>query len=211
MYSSVINHPTAPVEVKYFFRAAGLSSALNVLRAAVQGESQLKSMPNNTAIMISFAACFALGVSTVANGSQSNLAPSIRALIVETADVLERTGGTPEHRNGVSALFAKQLRKILRLAPQSSGTRLQDDQQLNGQAEAVAMLQSTTTQGENHYQNAQMEGGEESLPSETLPFSGMSNDEIDKAINSTGVGLDALWDDFQFDDSTDLHWLDWPT
>ncbi len=48
IYSSVINHPTAPIEVKRFFRAAGLSSALNVMRAAVQGESRLKSMPNNT-------------------------------------------------------------------------------------------------------------------------------------------------------------------
>jgi hypothetical protein len=48
IYSSVINHPTAPMEVKRFFRAAGLSSALNVMRAAVQGESRLKSMPNNT-------------------------------------------------------------------------------------------------------------------------------------------------------------------
>jgi hypothetical protein len=52
IYSSVINHPTAPGEVKRFFRAAGLSSALNVMRAAVQGESRLKSMPNNTVIMM---------------------------------------------------------------------------------------------------------------------------------------------------------------
>jgi len=52
IYSSVINHPTAPIEVKRFFRAAGLSSALNVMRAAVQGESRLKSMPNNTVIMM---------------------------------------------------------------------------------------------------------------------------------------------------------------
>jgi hypothetical protein len=48
IYSSVINHPTAPMEVKRFFRAAALSSALNVMRASVQGEGRLKSMPNNT-------------------------------------------------------------------------------------------------------------------------------------------------------------------
>jgi hypothetical protein len=48
IYSSVINHPTAPMEVTQFFRAAALSSALNVMRASVQGESRLKSMPNNT-------------------------------------------------------------------------------------------------------------------------------------------------------------------
>ncbi|KAK3070677.1 hypothetical protein LTS18_015039, partial [Coniosporium uncinatum] len=52
IYASVINHPTAPVEVKRFFRSAGLSSALNVMRVAIQGEDKLQSMPNNTAIMV---------------------------------------------------------------------------------------------------------------------------------------------------------------
>jgi hypothetical protein len=47
-YSGVINHPTAPLEVKRLFRASALSSGLNVMRAAIQGEARLKSMPNNT-------------------------------------------------------------------------------------------------------------------------------------------------------------------
>jgi hypothetical protein len=53
LYSSVINHPTAPTEVRNFFHSAGLSSALNVVRAAIQGESQLTSMPNNTGSFLS--------------------------------------------------------------------------------------------------------------------------------------------------------------
>lgn len=109
MYSSVINHGTAPAAARHFFRAAGLSAALNVLRVAVQGESQLKTMPNNTAIMISFAACFALRVSAAADGGKSSLAPSVRTLIAETTDVLERIGSTPVQRNGLSCLFARQL------------------------------------------------------------------------------------------------------
>ena len=100
IYSSVINHPTAPIEVKRFFRAAGLSSALNVMRAAVQGESRLKSMPNNTVIMISFAAMISFRLSTMDTTSNRTLAPSIRILIEETADVLERIGTNPPHRKG---------------------------------------------------------------------------------------------------------------
>ncbi|KAJ5537892.1 hypothetical protein N7494_007371 [Penicillium frequentans] len=108
-YGGVINHPTAPLEVKRFFRAAGLSAALNVLRAAIQGESRLKSMPNNTVIMISFAACSALSLSVTPGDSQSSLAPSVRTLIEETAGVLERIGATPSHRNGASVLYGRFL------------------------------------------------------------------------------------------------------
>jgi len=102
IYSAVINHATAPVEVKHFFRAAGLSSALNVMRAAVQGESKLKSMPNNTVIMISFSAMISSRLSTLDTNSTNNLAPSVRRLIDETAEVLIRIGTSPAHRKGQS-------------------------------------------------------------------------------------------------------------
>ncbi|KAK3936855.1 protein priB [Diplogelasinospora grovesii] len=115
IYSSVINHPTAPTEVRRFFHANGLSSALNVMRVAIQGESQLSSMPNNTAIMISFAACFALRLSGQIAGN-SNLAPSVRTLIEETAEVLERIGSATKHRNGMSALYGKYLKYIVKKA-----------------------------------------------------------------------------------------------
>lgn len=118
IYSSVINHPTAPLEVRHFFRTAGLSAALNVMRAAVQGEAQLFSMPNNSAIMISFAACFALKLSTQITGgnSSSMLAPSVRTLIEETADLLERVGGITKHRNGMGRLYGKYLRILVKKA-----------------------------------------------------------------------------------------------
>lgn len=118
IYSSVINHPTAPLEVRHFFRTAGLSAALNVMRAAVQGEAQLFSMPNNSAIMVSFAACFALKLSTQITGGNSSsiLAPSVRTLIEETADLLEKVGGITKHRNGLGRLYGKYLRLLVKKA-----------------------------------------------------------------------------------------------
>lgn len=124
VYSSVINHPTAPLEARQFFRTASLSAALNVMRAAVQGEQQLFSMPNNTAIMVSFAACFALRFSTQLSGApatSSALAPSVRTLIEETADVLGRIGNITRHRNGMCGLYAKFLRILVKKAAAETG------------------------------------------------------------------------------------------
>lgn len=117
-YSGVINHPSAPSEVKRLFRASALSSALNVMRAAIQGEGRLKSMPNNTVIMICFAACVALNLSTPTAGGRHSLAPSVRNLIDETAAVLERIGSTPSHRNGISVLYGKYLHELVQQAPE---------------------------------------------------------------------------------------------
>lgn len=123
VYSSVINTPTAPVEVRQFFRTASLTAAVNVMRAAVQGEQQLFSMPNNTAIMVSFAACFALGLSThfAAASSTAALAPSVRSLIEELSDVLMRIGNYTPHRNGMCGLYAKYLRILVSKAAAETG------------------------------------------------------------------------------------------
>lgn len=94
------------------------------MRAAVQGEPQLFSMPNNTAIMVSFAACFALRLSAQLAGAavtSSALAPSVRTLIEETADVLGRIGNITRHRNGISALYAKYLRILVKKAAAETG------------------------------------------------------------------------------------------
>ncbi|KAJ4376554.1 hypothetical protein N0V86_006667 [Didymella sp. IMI 355093] len=118
-YSMLLNHPSAPPEVKRSFRASAVSSALNVMRAAIQGESRLKSMPNNTVTMICFAASIALALSTptASKGSNQNLAPSVRKLIQETAAVLERIGSTPSHRNGASVVYGRFLRVLVKQAP----------------------------------------------------------------------------------------------
>lgn len=89
------------------------------MRVAIQGEAQLQSMPNNTAIMISFAACFALTLSAYATDG-SALAPSVRKLIDEAAGVLERIGSVTKHRNGLSVLYGSYLRRIVKKAASAS-------------------------------------------------------------------------------------------
>ncbi|KAF2669134.1 hypothetical protein BT63DRAFT_424843 [Microthyrium microscopicum] len=114
-YTSVINHPTAPKEVKHLFRKSALSSALHLMRVAVNCESQLNAIANNTTIMISFAGAVALKLSTVSPGGQ--VAPSVRSLIEQTADVLIRIGTTPKHRNGSPVIYGKYLKMILSQVP----------------------------------------------------------------------------------------------
>lgn len=79
--------------------------------------------------MVSFAACFALRLSTqLSNGGNANtnsssaaLAPSVRTLIEETSDVLERIGNITLHRNGTCGLYAKYLRLLVRKAAADTG------------------------------------------------------------------------------------------
>ncbi|RDW75848.1 hypothetical protein BP5796_06669 [Coleophoma crateriformis] len=202
-YSTVINLPTAPVEVTRFFRAAGLSASLNVMRAAVQGESQLKSMPNNTVIMISFSACFALYLSTMAEGSNSSLASSIRILIEEAADVLERIGATPEHRNATSSLYGRHLREIVKNSSPAPAQRA--DAHGNGpQSEPMPMPQ-------NQYpgqQNSIITDPAMLMP-EHMQFSAMSDYQIVEAVNNAGNDLEMYPHQIHIDDTAGLDWLDW--
>lgn len=201
----MINHPTAPLEVKRFFHAAGLSSALNVMRAAVQGEGRLKSMPNNTAIMISFAACFALCISAMAAGNNLSLTPSIQILIEETADVLERIGSSPSHRNGTSALYGRHLRKVVRDARASMDLQNQESQRL-----ALQGL-SRNFGGINGpmHQNVQQPNTATFSSFEPLLFSAMSDNQIIEAIDNAGAELETCLPNFQIDDNAGLDWLDW--
>ncbi|KAJ5116528.1 hypothetical protein N7456_000876 [Penicillium angulare] len=199
-YGGVINHPTAPLEVKRFFRAASLSAALNVLRAAIQGEVRLKSMPNNTVIMISFAACSALSLSVTPGDSRSSLAPSVRTLIEETAGVLERIGATPTHRNGSSVLYGRFLRELIRRKPTISHT------QPGRHLDHPDPLLSTMDQG------ASLPVTQPDLPTdiwtEPMQFSAMSDDQIIDAVNRAGSAFGASIPDVPVDDMLSWDWLD---
>lgn len=195
-YGGVINHPTAPLEVKRFFRAAGLSSALNVLRAAIQGESRLKSMPNNTVIMISFAACSALSLSVTPGDSRSSLAPSVRTLIEETAGVLERIGATPSHRNGASVLYGRFLRELIRRGPSMSLQR-DPSRPMDLPDSTLPLLPPT--------QPALVP---DQLWLEPLQFSAMSDDQIVDAVNRAGSAFGASIPDVPVDDMLSWDWLD---
>ncbi|PYI15689.1 Zn(II)2Cys6 transcription factor [Aspergillus violaceofuscus CBS 115571] len=206
-YGGVINHPTAPLEVKRFFRAAGLSSALNVLRAAIQGESRLKSMPNNTVIMISFAACSALSLSAMPANSRSSLAPSVRNLVEETATVLERIGAAPAHRNGTSVLYGRFLRELIRRSPPSLQPEKTSELLPLTQAERS---QPPTTGGS--YEPVIRTQELSSLPSmfwsEPIQFSAMSDDQIIDAVNQVDTAFGTFVPGIPMDDLTHWDWLD---
>ncbi|KAB5559581.1 hypothetical protein GE09DRAFT_1235790 [Coniochaeta sp. 2T2.1] len=235
IYGSVINHPTASTEVRHFFRAAGLSSALHVMRAAIRGESELKSMPNNTAIMVSFAACFALRLSSQF-ASNPNLAQSVRTLIEETADVLERIGSVTLHRNGISTLYGKYLRHIVRKAAIGTETITP-----SGRAAAVDPLQSQVNSAFQQLTSGGGAGGHvnqaqallqdpvvsqpymEPSPwaEQSFQFSAMSDDQVMEALSrvgnefdpSGGGGFGGLGgvggSSFPWEDTATLDWMDW--
>lgn len=203
-YGGVINHPTAPLEVKRFFRAAGLSSALNVLRAAIQGEGRLKSMPNNTVIMISFAACSALSLSVTPGDSRSSLAPSVRTLIEETAGVLERIGATPSHRGGASVLYGRFLRELIRRGPTMPNTQLRPDGRPLDIPDPVL---PPTSLGEQALATTQaLPPGD--LWTEPMQFSSMSDNQIIDAVNRAGSAFGASIPDVPVDNMLSWDWLD---
>lgn len=202
IYGGVINHPTAPLEVRRFFHTAGLTSALNVMRAAIQGESQLLSMPNNTSIMISFAACFALTLSAYATGD-TGLAPSVRNVIDETAGVLERIGTVTTHRNGLSVLYGKYLRQIVKRAANEDGMVgvAQPEMNMTVPTEPIHDGQIST---QTEYLDQQ------TLWPETFHFSAMSDDQIVQALNQPGNDFDPSFGGLSWDDMTNFDWLYWP-
>jgi hypothetical protein len=177
-YGGVINHPTAPLEVKRLFRASTLSSALSVMRAAIQGESKLSSMPNNTVIMICFAACVAMQLSSTPAGTSSQLVPSIFNLVDETAAVLDRIGRITPHRNGSSTIYAQYLRELLQQAsswsqPAEISSNITGSQQFSTNVETSLLDEDPATQHQYAMTSNWME---------PLDFSTMSNDQILESV-----------------------------
>jgi hypothetical protein len=154
-------------------------------------------------------------VSTAADGQHgSDLGLGIRTLIAQTTNALERIGSTPAQRKGVSCLFARQLRQILRLGSrphEAQAPRPTANSSSGRTTEALPSFPDLVPQRQPHNDTLMEvpEPGASNLPSDQLLFSTMSNDQLDEALNNTGVNLDALWDDFQFQNGTDLDWMDW--
>lgn len=208
------------MEVRRFFRTAGLSSALTVMRTAIHGESQLQSMPNNTTIMISFAACFALTLSAYTAGG-STLAPSVRKLIDEAAGVLERIGAVTEHRSGLSTLYGKHLRHIVRRAAKSG---LKNGFKARGSTVSpsapITLESPMPTQAmpmDHHLHPHQHSPAQHQLPHqaaflwpETLQFSTMSDDQIMQVLNQPGNDFEPSFRGLSWDDMNNFDWLHWP-
>lgn len=205
-YCNVINHPTASIEVRQFFRAAGLTSALNVMRVAVQSEDKLKSMPNNTVIMVSFAACFVLGLSTTKRGDQVYLASSAKRTIKEAADVLERIGSWPEHRKGASALFGRHIKRIMKQHTASFESSSVFDNRKNTNPEVTDNFQKTFT-GAPYTLQSTFEAAQNTFPG----FDSMTDDQMLAAIQSAKDDIDNFNAGLQTEDGLFMDWLEWPT
>lgn len=210
------------MEVRRFFRTAGLSSALTVMRTAIHGESQLQSMPNNTTIMISFAACFALTLSAYAAGG-GTLAPSVRKLIDEAAGVLERIGAVTEHRSGLSTLYGKHLRHIVRRAARSGfkngfkarGSTVSPSNPITLEPSpsrpTPPMLMDHPPHPHQHPHAQQPPPHQAAfLWPETLQFSTMSDDQIMQVLNQPGNDFEPSFRGLSWDDMNNFDWLHWP-
>ncbi|KAF2828096.1 hypothetical protein CC86DRAFT_465859 [Ophiobolus disseminans] len=207
-YSMLLNHPSAPPEVKRSFRASALSSALNVMRAAIQGESRLMSMPNNTVTMICFAASIALALSAPMPGKSGNqsLAPSVRHLIEDTATVLERIGSTPSHRNGSSVVYGRFLRVLVKQAPSVIPPLLpppQDPAHPQPGPFSPLIGRDTTTLNTGIVPDQIA-----SFWPEPLDFSAMSYNEVNETVTNADMFSTAMLD-LPWDNSNPLMWTDW--
>lgn len=213
-YSMLLNHPSAPPEVKRSFRASALSSALNVMRAAIQGESRLKSMPNNTVTMICFAASIALALSASLPGKtgNQNLAPSVRHLIEDTATVLERIGSTPTHRNGSSVVYGRFLRVLVKQAPSVNPPaplhpNSQDPEHAMSGPFSPLIGRDTTEHNTGLVQDQIA-----TFWPEPLDFSAMSYNEVNETVTNSELFSAGLLDGGNavgWDGGDPLVWTDW--
>jgi hypothetical protein len=156
-------------------------------------------MPNNTCIMISFAACFAIYLSVKGSGT-NGLATSIKVLIEESAGVLERIGGITPHRNGTSRLYGRHLREVV-------GSEL-SKADVQAQPSRPTYLMEHGPKLPPHPQAPIYQPPVE-VPPMQLQFSAMSDDQINEAIDNAGGELDVNLPNFQMDDRTGLDWLNW--
>lgn len=139
--------------------------------------------------------CFRLN--TLGANSNHSLAPSIRILIEETADVLERIGTNPSHRKGISALYGRHLREVT-----GTGARRQY---------TASEPNNTLAVGHNVMQPQTYPNHSMSRPMDVQPvqFSAMSDDQITQAIRNAEDGLGTDLSSFQMDERSGLDWLDW--
>lgn len=218
-----MNHPTAPLAVHRFFRVGGLSASINVMRTAVQGEALWKSVPNNTVIMIAFAACLALRLSNTQPETNPAIAQSVRNLVHQTADVFQRIGSTPAHRNGASVLYALHLRAMVQKyhpepageegvvhsgvadATAGAGTTQHNWHGDAGQASRQHSQQQSHQQQhlQHHSQQHQQGVGQQPL------FAEMSDVEFSEALKSVESELFATEGAISADWWNNLDWLTW--
>lgn len=150
--------------------------------------------------MISFAACFALTLSAYATGG-SALAPSVRQLTDEVAGVLERIGSVTNHRNGLSTLYGKHLRQIVRRAAKRGKHGFKARGSTVSPSAPLTLETPAPTQ---HMPIDQI------LWPETLQFSTMSDDQIMQVLNQPSNDFEPSFGGLSWDDMSNFDWLYWP-
>jgi hypothetical protein len=193
-YGSVINHRAAPTEIKGLFRNDGMQAAVEVMRTAVRAEKGLTAMPNNTAIMVAYAACVALSLSKAVTERDPAFAVGIWNMVEETAGVLERIAQVTPQRRGFSRMYGQCLRKILdniRGASNNSGgttnAHLRTDD-----AEAMTAIR-----------------GPMYLPDDrpSLEYFAQPDHELYSMINDVMTGNADVLAHQPFEDFSDINWL----
>jgi hypothetical protein len=193
-YGSVINHRAAPTEIKGLFRNDGMQAAVEVMRTAVRAEKGLTAMPNNTAIMVAYAACVALSLSKAVTERDPAFAVGIWNMVEETAGVLERIAQVTPQRRGFSWMYGQCLRKILdniRGASNNSGgttnAHLRTDD-----AEAMTAIR-----------------GPMYLPDDrpSLEYFAQPDHELYSMINDVMTGNADVLAHQPFEDFSDINWL----
>jgi hypothetical protein len=196
-------------------------------------------MPNNTVIMIAFAACSALSLSLAGgpgkkNKNNNRLAPSVLNLIKETADVLERIGATPSHRNGASVLYGRFMRDLVsRAYNYSSEDRQQHPRptypfhslfsseqfhrgssNINNKYNPAESIATTSITYASHRPHITSSTQPTTLAfPDTLQFSSMSGDQIIDAVNNAGLSLGESMPDhqgFPLNEMMPWDWFDYP-
>lgn len=200
-----MNHPTAPTEVHGFFRVGGLSASINVMRTAVQGEALWKSVPNNTVIMIAFAACLALRLSNTQPETNPSIAQSVRSLVHQTADVFERVGSSPSHRHGVSVLYAMHLRAMVNKYHTEPNQVMAV---VNSAQQVPNNTQSNAPSANSWHGGGQAAGYEQQALHQPL-FAEMSDVEFSEALKDVENELFASEADISAEWWNNLDWLTW--
>lgn len=205
-YCNVVNHPTASTEVKQFFRAAGLTAALHVIRIAAQSESKLHSMPNNSVIMVSFAACFVLGLSTTRRQGRMYIADHVRASVDNAASALERIGSVTPHRKGASTLFGRHIKRIMRQHTTTVDMTTDIGSQSKGKLSGESLNSISNFATAPYTLHSDFSDTRSIFPG----FDSMTDDQLLEAIHNARNDIDTFNAGLQNEDGLFMDWLDWP-
>ena len=134
--------------------------------------------------MVSYAVCFVLGIYAKPSNFGSSIEPSVRILIGQAIDVLDRIGSAPSHRRGMSAVYAKALKEAIGNIPFMSTPAPERHFSL----ETAGMLPINSSSGLE------------------LPlFSSMTDNELQHAVGLSMPSIDLA----AFESGSE--WLDWLT